>query len=243
MAGEGGTGAVPVLAAGAGGITGLGLPALSGVMAAMEAGVPVPVPFDLLLLVLGERTAAGRFSLVAVVLALEVVAVVGTTALFLAVRGPGRAVLARVGPNLGLTEERRRRAAALLERRGRTALAVGRATPGLRTITVAAAGTSPVRAGRALPALILGSSVFLQLHLVLGYTVGPVARDAIEEAKGPAIAVLLLVAVAGVVFWLRRRGRRAGTQAAAEACCPACLALGVLAPKAFALDDLEPTAR
>ena len=228
-----------MLAAG-GGVTSLGLPALTGVMAAMEAGVPVPVPFDLVLLVLGERTAEGSFPLVVVVLALELVATAGTTALFLAIRGPGRTLLVRVGPRLGLTEDRRRRAAALLDRRGRTAMVVGRATPGLRTITVAAASTSPVSTRRALPALVVGSSVFLQLHLLLGYTVGPVARDAVDAAKGPAIAALVLVAVAGVVFWLRRRGTRAGAQAAAEACCPACLALGVIAPKAFALDDLEP---
>jgi hypothetical protein len=30
------------------------------------------------------------------------------------------------------------------------------------------------------------------------------------------------------VFWLVRRGRRAGAQAWAEAACPACLALAVL---------------
>ncbi|HVF15151.1 MAG TPA: hypothetical protein VM942_11160, partial [Acidimicrobiales bacterium] len=91
---------------------------------------------------------------------------------------------------------------------------------------------------RALPALVLGSSVFLQLHLVLGYVLGPVARDAIESAKGPAIGALVLVALAGVALWIRRRGRRKGLQASAEACCPACLALGLLVPKPAGLDAL-----
>ena len=122
------------------------------------------------------------------VLALELVAVVGTTVLFLVARGPGRALVTRVESRLGLTDARLRRASGFLDRRGRGALLVGRATPGLRTVTVAAA-TSRIDLRRALLPLIIGSSVFVQLHLVLGYAVGPVARDALEPLEhgdGPA---------------------------------------------------------
>ena len=215
-----------------------GLPAFAVLLAAMEAGVPIPVPSDALILVLGERTSAGRFPLLLVVVALELVAAVGTAVLFYGVRGPGRAVLDRVGPRVGLTAERLARATGLIDRRGTGALLVGRATPGLRTVTVVAAGSSSLAARRALPPLVLGSSVFVQLHLVLGYVLGPAARDALDRAKGPTLAVLLAVGVAGVAYWLWRRGARRGAQAAGEACCPACLALGTLAPKAFALNAL-----
>lgn len=216
-----------------------GLPIFVVLLTAMEAGVPIPLPSDVLLLVLGERTSAGRFPLLLVVVALELVAAVGSAALFFLVRGPGQAVLARVGPRVGLTSERLRRASGLLERRGGLALLVGRATPGLRTVTVVAAGGSRLAPARALPPLIVGSSVFVQLHLVLGYLLGPAARDALEEAKGPTVAVLAAVAVAGVAFWLRRRGTGKGLQSAGEACCPACLALGAVTPKAFRLEPLR----
>lgn len=215
-----------------------GLPALTALLVAMEAGVPIPVPSDLLILVLGERTSAGRFPLLLVVLALELVAAMGTAVLFVAVRGPGRAVLTAVGPRLGLTPERLARATGLLERRGAGALFLGRATPGLRTVTVVAAGTSTTPPAQALVPLVVGSSLFVQLHLFLGYFLGPAARDALDRAKGPTVVVLLVVAGAGVVLWIRRRGARAGGQAAAEACCPACMALGALSPKIFALDPL-----
>jgi membrane protein DedA with SNARE-associated domain len=217
----------------------LGLPAAAALLVAMEAGVPIPIPSDVVILVLGERTSAGSYPLWLVALALELVAAVGTAALFLAVRGPGRGLVAKVGPRLGLTEARLSRASAFLDRRGRGALAVGRATPGLRTVTVAAAATSDLTPARAIPPLVLGSSVFVQLHLVLGYVFGPAVREAIERAKGPAIAVLVAIALLGVAVWLRRRGRRAGTQAASEACCPACLVLGAAAPKVFGLRPLE----
>lgn len=216
-----------------------GLPIFVVLLTAMEAGVPIPVPSDVLLLVLGERASAGRFPLFLVVVALELVVAVGTAALFFLVRGPGQAVLARLGPRVGLTPDRLQRASGLLERRGALALLVGRATPGLRTVTVVAAGGSKLAPAQALPPLIAGSSVFVQLHLVLGYLLGPAAREALEEAKGPTIAVLAVVALAGVAFWLRRRGTRTGLQSAGEACCPACLALGAITPKAFGLEPLR----
>jgi membrane protein DedA with SNARE-associated domain len=227
-----------VAAAEAGVGAGLGLPAMGALLAAMEAGVPIPIPSDLVVLVLGERTAAGTFPLWAAVIVLEVVAVVGTGVLLVACRGPGQAVISRVGPRIGLTAERLARATGVVEARGRGALAIGRATPGLRTLTVVAAGTSGMSVARALPALVLGSSVFLQLHLVLGYVLGPVARDAIESAKGPAIAMLVVLAVGGVALWIHKRGRRKGAQASTEACCPACLALGLLVPRAGGLDAM-----
>jgi membrane protein DedA with SNARE-associated domain len=141
----------------------------------MEAGVPIPVPADLVMFTVGERVAAGKFPLWLAVAGFEVIAVLGTTALFVACRGPAQRIIARFGPRLGLTEARLRRAAAFAETRGRPGLALGRGTPGLRTVTVVAAAVSGLNGRRALPALIVGSSVFLQLHLVLGLLLGPLA--------------------------------------------------------------------
>jgi membrane protein DedA with SNARE-associated domain len=216
----------------------LGLPALVPLMAVMEAGIPIPIPLDLVVLVLGERAAAGSVPLWLAAILLEVVALAGTAALLLLCRGPARAAVTRLGPRIGLGPERLARATALVSERGRSVLAVGRATPGLRTVTVVAAGSSGMSVRRVLPALVVGSSVFLQLHLVLGFLLGPLARDAIESAKGPALVVLAAAALAGVAVWLVRLGRRSGAQAATEACCPACLALGILVPKATGLADM-----
>jgi len=64
----------------------------------MEAGVPIPVPADLVMFAVGERVAAGKFPLWLAVAGFEVIAVLGTTALFLACRGPAQRILARLGP-------------------------------------------------------------------------------------------------------------------------------------------------
>src|ERR1700751_168396 len=161
----------------------------------MEAGVPIPVPADLVMFAVGERVAAGKFPLWLAVTGFEVIAILGTTSLFLACRGPAQRIITRFGPRLGLTEARLRRAADFAETRGRPGLALGRGTPGLRTLTVIAAGVSGLNGWRTLPALIVGSSVFLQLHLVLGLLLGPLADQAFDRAKGPPIAILAVVVI------------------------------------------------
>jgi membrane protein DedA with SNARE-associated domain len=205
----------------------------------MEAGVPIPVPADLVMFTVGERVAAGKFPLWLAVTSFEVIAVLGTTALFVACRGPARRIIARFGPRLGLTEARLRRAAAFAETRGRPGLALGRGTPGLRTLTVIAAAVSGLNGRRALPALILGSSVFLQLHLILGMLLGPLAVQAFDQAKGPAIIALAVLAAGTVVFWrVRRRKRAAAPGAWMEASCPVCIGVSLLTGRVPGLSGL-----
>src|SRR5207237_413595 len=145
-------------------------------------------------------------------------------------RGPAQGIIARFGPRLGLTEARLRRAAAFAEARGRPGLALGRGTPGLRTLTVIAAGVSGLNGRRALPALIVGSSVFLQFHLVLGLLLGPLADRAFDRAKGLALAVAVVLVAAGVLFWRARRRKRAAAPTAwMEPSCPACIGVSLLA--------------
>jgi membrane-associated protein len=204
----------------------------------MEAGVPLPIPADLVMLAVGARAGAGDIPLAVAVLAFEGVAIVGTTVLFLAARGPGHALVSRSGPRLGLTSARLGRATGLIERRGGLALAVGRVTPGLRTLTVIAAGASGLSARQALPALIAGSSIFLQLHLFLGYFLGTAALHALHAATGPALASLAVIVAGGVAFWFVRRGRRVAAGGLAEAACPACLALAYLSEQPPDLQSL-----
>lgn len=195
----------------------------------MEAGVPIPIPSDLLMLFIGQRAGAGRIPLWIAALGLEAVTAAGTLALFFLVGGPGRSMLLRIGPRLGLTPERMSRVERVLERRGRNALFVGRTTPGLRTVTVVAAAASGIPAARALPPLLLGSTLFIQGHLLLGFLLGPLAETALKRAQTPILVAVVLLAAAGVVLWIVRRGRTGGAQAWTEASCPACLAIAAFA--------------
>lgn len=116
------------------GVGSAGVPGLFGLLLAMEAGAPVPIPGDVVMLLVGERVSAGALPLWLAVVALELVAVAGTATLFLLARGPARTLLARVGPRVGLTGARRARTSALLERRGMPTLATGRGEPTARML-------------------------------------------------------------------------------------------------------------
>jgi membrane protein DedA with SNARE-associated domain len=219
-------GIASVLAASSGSTVGLGVPAIVGVVLVADAGAPIPFPTDLLLIVLGERAASGAIPLWLAVLAVELIAVVSTLVLFHLCRGPGYRLVARFGRFIGLTAERMARVRAVIERRGQVGLATGRATPGLRTLTVVAAGGAGLRAWRAVPALAIGSTIFLQHHLVLGYLVGPGARELLARAAAPVLVAVGIVVVLAVGAWLIARWRHRRDEAPAlwhEGLCPGCL--------------------
>jgi membrane-associated protein len=208
-----------------------GVPALFGGLVMIEAGVPLPIPGDVLMLVVGERAAANAVPLWMAVLGLELDVVIGTAALFFLARGPARGLIRRLGPRVGLTQQRLDRATNVFEHKGQAAIPVGRATPSLRTLTVLATAASRLTARRALLLLFLGGSVFVQLHLVLGFFLGPVAESAIQKATVPTLIALGVLVIGGGVFWLIRHGRRRGGHAWTEATCPVCMALHLIPPQ------------
>ena len=102
---------------------------------------------------------------------------------------------------------------------------------------VAGAGTG-LSPRKALPPLVIGSSVFLQLHLFLGYFLGSAARSALRSATGPTLAVAGALLLGAAAFWFVRRGRRAGTAGVMEAACPACIVLALASEHPKGLKDL-----
>jgi membrane protein DedA with SNARE-associated domain len=201
------------------------------IILATEVGLPVPFPADVVLLGLGERAGAHVVPLWVVMTSLEAVVILGACILFFAARRLGHPLLERLTrrhPSIGAQVERVRRS---LDRRGGGGLVVGRATPGLRTISVLVAALSAIPAGIALAALLIGGTIFVQGHVLLGYAVGPAARKALAGLPVLGIAILVLLVAGVVAFWTVRRGRGAGRRGWEEGLCPACLAIGALGPR------------
>ena len=200
-------------------LTVYGLPAIFLVMLLKEAGAPIPIPGDLIMLGAVARAVAGQFDLVTVILTFEVAMILGGMAQYALARGPGRGFIYRFGRYIGLTGPRLDRAGAALTRGGAPALTVALVTPGVRAASVAAAGLARLPFGTFLIGLVIGNTVFFLLHVALGY-VGAQGLASLLQATGlpagPAIlALVVALLVVGFVGWtlIRRRARRAGEPA------------------------------
>jgi membrane protein DedA with SNARE-associated domain len=200
-----------------------------------EIGVPVPVPGDLLMIVAGARAAAGTMPLWAVMGAAFVAGVIGAFVQYLVARGPGRGAIYRYGRYVGLTTARLDKAAGSVKGRGWVAVALVRALPGLRIGSVAACGIAAVPSTTFAAGLVAGTLLFVAFHVLLGYVAGPSAMVMLENVNIPLWAVILALAIMGLVVWVIIRAKRrkaAGETSAlfdwADACCPVCLAAGKL---------------
>lgn len=207
---------------------------LAAVLLVKEAGVPVPVPGDLLVIGAGAAVAGNPPLAIAVLAVILVVGYIGGSVQFLlmrrALRRPLLAALARVG----VGPERVERLAGRLRRTGARGVAVARMTPGVRVAAIAASGLAALPFPPFARGLAVGNAVFVTGHFALGYLVGASAEELIGGVGIVPIAVgVVVLAAIGAVGWmvLRRRRRTPGVAgwpvaAWADAACPACLALG-----------------
>ena len=214
------------------------LAGLVGLLFVKEAGLPIPVPGDLLVLGAGVAAAGSGVAAPLVLVAILVAGYLGGSLQFLLVRGTLRGPLIRVLGRFGVSAERLERLADWLRRRGVRGVAIARATPGLRVGAIGASGIAALPFGVFLPGLVTGNTIFVGGHFAVGLIVGAPALELIKGAGGLAIAVVGFVGLAmlGAAGWAWLRRRRAATKRSnpvdlpsgaswTEAACPACLAV------------------
>ena len=209
----------------------LAIAGLAGVLLVKEAGVPIPVPGDLLVIGAGVALAGDPPAALAVLLVILAVGYFGGSVQFLlarrVLRGPLLAGLARVG----ISEARVDRLADRFRRSGARGVAVARMTPGIRIAAIAAAGLAAIPFPPFLGGLVAGNGVFVAGHFGLGYVLGASATGLVASVGGIGLLVAIAVLAAlGGVGWLAIRRRRSAPAFAdwADAACPACLAIVAL---------------
>lgn len=211
--------------------------ALFSTLLAKAAGIPIPIPADLLMLTASAWAVSGRVGAWQLFGALLVALVLGSLVQYALARGPGRGVLRRYGPYVGLTPTRLDAAGAAVQRGGWVGVGLAVLTPGVRAASVAACGVAGVPLRVFLPGLVAGSAAFLGLHFALGYAGGAALAAMPGSAVPLALGAVAVVLVGGALGWVAiRRGRgpaRPTREVAAEvfgawheAACPACLVLG-----------------
>lgn len=210
---------------------------LAALLLVKEAGVPVPVPGDLLVIGAGVALAGDPpLALVALVVILAVGSVGGSVQFLLArrlLRGPLLAALARIG----VGEARVDALAARLRRSGARGVALARMTPGVRIAAIVAAGLAALPFAGFFGGLVAGNGVFVSGHFALGYLLGASATEVIGRVGAIGLVVVggaVLAAIGAVGWMLLRRAKRAPNAPPAayadwtDAACPACLAVAAV---------------
>lgn len=214
-------------------VAALGLAALLFVK---EAGVPIPIPGDLLVIGAGVASAGNPIGALITLVLILIAGYVGGVIQFLLARGALRGPLISALTRFGVSRARIEALADRLRRGGARAVAVARATPGVRVPAIAASGIAALPTSDFTPGLVAGNTLFVGAHFLLGFIVG-VPAVAFVQSAGTTLAVgaFVVFAVIGAIGWLliRRRRMQAGEGALAygawaDACCPACLAVAVI---------------
>ena len=187
-------------------------PYISGgaLLAAEEAGVPMPLPGDLVAMYAG-RTAPRDFVVLAgVLLLLESCLFVGSSVFFLAARRWARRLLeGRLGRLIHITPERLAGAEAWFERRGVWAIVLARWIPGGRVPTTLTAALLGVDYPTFARALLVSGVLWLAVCMALGIMLGPTLDDLLTTHRALTVGVSAAIgfgfaAIVGTLL-IRRR--------------------------------------
>lgn len=212
----------------------LALLAIVGLILVKEAGVPIPVPGDLI--VIGAGVAAGRGELdpAAALVAIVAASIAGGVVQYGLLRSVARPAILRLLGRFG-SVDRVDRQSERLRRGGARSVAIARCTPGVRIVAIAASALAGIPAVAFVGGLAIGNALFIAAHFGLGFVLGESVVRAVGGLLGPLAVIGVGLVVIGAVGWIllrRRRGMSTDTVATvaawADACCPACLTLAAV---------------
>jgi membrane-associated protein len=214
-----------------------GLLAIVGLILLKEAGLPVPVPGDLIVIGAGVAASRGDLDPPTTVALIVVASVVGGIIQYGLVRSVGRPALLRLLARV-TSEDRLDRQTERLRRGGAKSVAVARSTPGIRIVAIAASALAAIPPAAFIVGLAVGNALFITAHFGLGFLLGEPILAAVGGALGLLAVAGMLLALLGGIGWYavsRRRGASTAAPSApaaiaawADACCPACLTLAAL---------------
>ena len=216
----------------------LGLLAIVGLILVKEAGLPVPVPGDLIVIGAGVAAARGDLDPATTLVLIVLASIIGGLVQYGLLRSLARPVLLRLLGRVTSAEGLERQTDRL-RRGGARSVAVARSTPGVRIVAIAASALAAIPPIAFVMGLAVGNALFIAVHFGLGFLVGEPLLEAIGGVLGSVAVIGIVLAVVGGVGWLllsrRRREKMAtpgpdagGFTAWEDACCPACLSLAAI---------------
>lgn len=184
-----------------------GLLSVSVMQFLKSAGVPLPVPIALFMVLIGVQAGEGTMSFWLAWVTLTASSVLGASVLFALVRWIRPADLLRYGRFLGLTAQLLDRAEAELNERGQPAIFVARLLPGLGLAIVAVCAVLRLPFHKFWPAVTVAALVYTGASLALGFIFGPAVVDTLEQIVIPVGLLVRVAAIVILVIWLVRARR------------------------------------
>lgn len=208
----------------------LAIAGLALLILAKEAGLPLPVPGDLVIIGAGAALAGDLLGAGTVLAIILVAGFIGASIQFFLFGSALRRPLLGALNRLGVGEARIGGLSDRLHGSGAGGVAIARMTPGVRIAVIPAAALATLPYVVFLPGIVAGNGVFVTAHFGLGFVLGAYASELIRQATGPLIVVGILVALAvGGWLVLRRRHMPASSDDTYECwtdcSCPACVAI------------------
>lgn len=180
--------------------------ALFILLTAEEAGIPLPVPGDLVIAYAGFLSFQGHLNWAAVFFVCLAAVALGSFILYSISLRWGHPLIERYGRYLRLTPERISRAEDFFRHRGGLAIVVGRLTPGLRTATSAVSGLFEVPVWIFVPSTLLASAFWVAAFLALG-SLGETVFDELRaylQPQWPFLIAVIVIALVGLLLWRYR---------------------------------------
>jgi membrane protein DedA with SNARE-associated domain len=172
-------------------------PALFVLILIEEAGVPIPVPGDTLVMFAGAAPHKTAWYVCAALAICSIAVFAGSSILFALMRRGGRPLLEKYGKYIHINERRLERLERWFVRRGPIALILGRLIPGLRIPTTVMAGLSGVSYAQYAPSAAIAAVAWSVIYFVLGIILGH------EWQVITSFIAEVLDYVGGLALWIR----------------------------------------
>jgi membrane protein DedA with SNARE-associated domain len=182
--------------------------ALFGLVALEEAGVPLPAPSDIVIMIYGSNQRESLVGLATVVLVCAAASTFGTLLPYAITRKWGQPAAHRVARWIDVEQEQVDRWTTRIAARGFAAILVGRLIPGLRVAMSLIGGTAKVPLHEFSAAVFLAGLVYWSFWTGIGAIFGPTVRRLIPERYIEFVVIGIPVVFITYLVFRYVRGRR-----------------------------------
>lgn len=182
--------------------------ALFGLVALEEAGIPLPAPSDIVIMIYGSNRRESLFGLASVVLICAAASTVGTLIPYAITRKWGQPAAHKVARWIDVEQDQVDKWTIRISQRGFVAIFLGRLIPGLRVAMSLIGGTARVPVHAFASAVFLAGVIYWSFWTGIGAIFGPTVRRLIPERYIEFVVIGIPVLFITYLVFRYVRGRR-----------------------------------